>query len=128
MGFGEMGFGFDSPFAMQGSNATAATRRGPGIGGDEAFGSTFTPFSATSTIGSMMAAATGGSFQSESTSTRTVNGRTETVIRKVDGQGNETFQTITPESQRFYVNGIEQQNHPSLQAQKGNRPPLEPRY
>jgi DnaJ family protein B protein 6 len=78
----------DSPFASHGSNDMAATRRGaPGFGNDGMMGtmsSAFGSFSSSSMSNSTM----GGKFssQSESRNTRTVNGRTETVIRKVDGQ------------------------------------------
>ncbi|PWN36152.1 DnaJ-domain-containing protein [Meira miltonrushii] len=49
----------------------------------------------------------GGHFVSESRETRTVNGRTETIIRKTDGQGNETVERITPEGRRSTLNGVD---------------------
>ncbi|UZJ56050.1 hypothetical protein CBS101457_005370 [Exobasidium rhododendri] len=122
-GFGDMGFGFDSPFSSQGTNAVAATRRG--------VGQSLGPYSSSSMMGGMMggnmmggnmmggnmmgASAGNGNFQSESRSSRTINGRTETVVRKVDAQGNETVHTTSPEGQRVHVNGVEQPTHPLLQ-------------
>jgi DnaJ family protein B protein 6 len=82
-GFGSVGFGGGmpsmsemDPFASHGSNSTAATRRG-----EAGLPSSFGTFSS-----SMNGSMKGSNFQSESRSTRTINGRTETVVRKVDGQ------------------------------------------
>lgn len=79
--FDGFGGGFDSPFVSQGSNSAAATRRG----GGGTFGalSAFEPFASPLAAGGGQAS---GNFQSESRSTRTINGRTETVITRVDGQ------------------------------------------
>ncbi|GJJ11065.1 hypothetical protein Clacol_005296 [Clathrus columnatus] len=46
---------------------------------------------------------------SESTSTRTINGMTETIQKKIDKQGNEHIRKIYPDGREKYtVNGVEQ--------------------
>ena len=59
----------------------------------------------------MRSSSNGGHFVSESRETRTINGRTETIIRKTDGQGNETVECITPEGRRVMGHSPE---HPML--------------
>ncbi|SNX87062.1 uncharacterized protein MEPE_05772 [Melanopsichium pennsylvanicum] len=51
---------------------------------------------------------------SESTTTRIVNGRKETVTRRMDERGNETVHTQTPEGNSVFVNGVQQATHPLL--------------
>lgn len=79
----------------------------------------FSPFGGGSHFSSMMGSMSsgirtsnsGGHFVSESRETRTINGRTETIIRKTDGQGNETVECITPEGRRVMGQSTE---HPML--------------
>lgn len=141
-GFGAMGGGFDEDvFGMPGSTAddSAPARRGTGGGpsgaglmggggggGFGGFGSMMGGFGPSMMGGSssMMSSSStggGGGGVSESRQTRTINGRTETVVRRVDAQGNETVHTITPEQQTVHVNGVEQPNHPMLQGAGSGR-------
>lgn len=50
----------------------------------------------------------GGQWVSESKTTRTVNGRTETTTKRRDAQGNEHVTYTSPEGERYTVNGVEQ--------------------
>lgn len=105
------GFGFGMPFA--GSGGPPGPPMGMQTGGDP-FGTGFGHRSSTSS--SSMSSTTYGGFSgtSESTTTRIVNGRKETVTRKVDQNGTETIHTTTPEGSTVHVNGVQQQHHPLL--------------
>lgn len=110
-GFGAMDDMFGSRHTdMLGSGSVPPSHRGMADPFGGGFGSMMDGMSS-----SMMGGGAGGSFASESRQTRTVNGRTETVIRKVDSQGNETVHTVGPEGERVEVNGVEDRQHPLLQ-------------
>lgn len=49
-----------------------------------------------------------GKWVSQSQVTRTINGRTETIITRRDAQGNEHVTYSSPEGERYTINGIEQ--------------------
>lgn len=49
-----------------------------------------------------------GQWVSQSKMTRGVNGRTETIIKRRDAQGNEHVTYSSPEGERFTINGIDQ--------------------
>lgn len=103
-----MGFGFGaSPFA-------AAPR--PPMGMQTQSSGPFSAGFNTSTSTSSSTSTTFGGFSgaSESTTTRIVNGRKETVTRKVDANGNETVHISTPEGDTVHVNGVQQAHHPLL--------------
>lgn len=74
---------------------------------------------------SSAAAAPGMGATSESRSTRIINGRQETTIRKVDMQGNETVHRITPEGQTVHVNGVQQHDHPLLSGSGAQPMPIQ---
>lgn len=49
-----------------------------------------------------------GQWVSQSQMTRTINGRTETIIKKRDADGNEHITYSSPEGERYTINGVEQ--------------------
>ncbi|EMD38946.1 hypothetical protein CERSUDRAFT_81740 [Gelatoporia subvermispora B] len=49
-----------------------------------------------------------GQWVSQSKMTRTVNGRTETIHKRRDAQGNEHITYSSPEGERYTINGVEQ--------------------
>lgn len=101
------GFGFGAPFA--------SSRWPPGPPASMGMQSAG-PFGTRSSSSSSMSSTTYGGFSgtSESTTTRIINGRKETVTRKVDESGNVTVHTSTPEGSTVHVNGVQQAHHPLL--------------
>lgn len=101
-----MGFGFGTPFS------SSREPFGPSTGMQPAgrFGTGF------NTSSSSTSSTTYGGFSgtSQSTTTRIVNGRKETVTRNVDQNGNETVHISTPEGSSVHVNGVQQAQHPLL--------------
>ncbi|KAI0675513.1 hypothetical protein C8Q78DRAFT_964120 [Trametes maxima] len=63
-----------------------------------------------------------GQWVSRSQMTRTINGRTETITKRVDASGNEHITYASPEGERYTINGIEQPTH-SGRSVEGPRPP-----
>ncbi|RPD76576.1 DnaJ-domain-containing protein [Lentinus tigrinus ALCF2SS1-7] len=57
-----------------------------------------------------------GHFVSRSQMTRTVNGRTEVIVKQVDAEGNEHITYKSPEGERYTINGIEQPARGSIEA------------
>lgn len=57
------------------------------------------------------AAGSNGRWVSESKMTRMVNGRTETIHKRRDAEGNEHITYSSPEGERYTINGVEQPNH-----------------
>ncbi|KAJ3519439.1 hypothetical protein NM688_g9301 [Phlebia brevispora] len=55
--------------------------------------------------------------------TRTVNGRTETIIKKRDAQGNEHVTYLSPEGERHTINGIEQPSGSNRSIKPPPQPP-----
>ena len=49
-----------------------------------------------------------GSWVSQSKMTRSVNGRTETIVKRRDAQGNEHVTYSSPEGKRYTINGVDQ--------------------
>ncbi|KZT10048.1 DnaJ-domain-containing protein [Laetiporus sulphureus 93-53] len=49
-----------------------------------------------------------GQWVSQSTMTRTINGRTEQITKRRDAQGNEHIVYCSPDGERYTINGIEQ--------------------
>ncbi|TBU49180.1 hypothetical protein BD309DRAFT_852171, partial [Dichomitus squalens] len=49
-----------------------------------------------------------GRFVSQSQTTRTVNGRTESITKRVDAEGNEHVIYSSPDGERYSINGVEQ--------------------
>lgn len=111
-----MGFGFGAP------PAPSRAPPGPSMGMHSAgpfssnFASTAGNYNHHSTSTSTSTSTTYGGFggTSQSTTTRTVNGRTETITRNVDASGNVTVHTSTPEGNTVHVNGVQQAHHPLL--------------
>ncbi|KAI0641933.1 hypothetical protein C8Q79DRAFT_918199 [Trametes meyenii] len=62
-----------------------------------------------------------GQWVSRSQMTRTVNGRTETITKRVDASGNEHITYASPEGERYTINGVEQPTH-SNRPVEGPRP------
>ncbi|OCH87507.1 DnaJ-domain-containing protein [Obba rivulosa] len=62
-----------------------------------------------------------GQWVSQSKMTRTVNGRTETIDKRRDAQGNEHITYSSPEGERYTINGVEQPSGQSITA-----PPSQP--
>lgn len=113
MGPGGMGgslFGDNDPFLQ--NHRSMANTMGFGFG-TAPNGTTQSPFGGMFTSSSSSSSMNVNGV-SESTSTRLVNGRKETITRKVDAQGNETIHTVTPEGQTVSVNGVQQATHPLL--------------
>ncbi|GAK66505.1 DnaJ-domain-containing protein [Moesziomyces antarcticus] len=103
-----MGFGFGSPFGPPRGHPGAHPGQPARMQATGPFAHGYTTSTSTST--------TYGGFSgtSQSTTTRTVNGRTETVTRTVDGNGNVTVHTSAPEGSSVHINGVLQQHHPLL--------------
>ncbi|KAI0091714.1 hypothetical protein BDY19DRAFT_904326 [Irpex rosettiformis] len=67
----------------------------------------------------------GGNWVSQSTVTRSINGRTETITKRRDAQGNEHVTYSSPEGERYTINGVEQPtNRPLVGAPAGPSQPL----
>lgn len=101
--------GFEASMHDELSTGFPAAQTGP-FGGLGPFGGSNMGSMMNSSMSSSMRSSggSGAHFVSESRETRTVNGRTETIIRKTDGQGNETVEKITPEGKKVMLNGVEQ--------------------
>ncbi|KAI0741416.1 hypothetical protein C8Q80DRAFT_1194360 [Daedaleopsis nitida] len=56
-----------------------------------------------------------GQFVSRSQMTRTINGRTEVITKRIDAQGNEHVTYSSPDGERYTINGIDQPSHGSLE-------------
>ncbi|MCO5613901.1 hypothetical protein L7F22_068180 [Adiantum nelumboides] len=101
--------GFGSSMHDDFNTKVPMNRPAPGpMAGFNSFGGSHLSSMMGSMSSGMGSSSSGGHFVSESRQTRTVNGRTETVIRKTDGQGNETVERITPEGRKLMVNGVDQ--------------------
>ncbi|KAI0080128.1 DnaJ-domain-containing protein [Panus rudis PR-1116 ss-1] len=57
-----------------------------------------------------------GQWVSQSKMTRTINGRTETIITKKDAQGNEHVTYLSPDGERHTINGVEQSTQRAIPA------------
>ncbi|KAI0693179.1 hypothetical protein C8T65DRAFT_760758 [Cerioporus squamosus] len=62
------------------------------------------------------AAGLNGHFVSRSQITRTVNGRTEVITKRIDAEGNEHITYSSPEGERYTINGVEQPSRGSIEA------------
>ncbi|KAH8093778.1 hypothetical protein BXZ70DRAFT_872379, partial [Cristinia sonorae] len=69
----------------------------------------FSPFngSSHSNVATSGASAVGERWISQSTMTRTINGRTETFMEQLDSEGNEHVRYASPEGERYMINGVE---------------------
>ncbi|CAL1714784.1 unnamed protein product [Somion occarium] len=63
-----------------------------------------------------------GQWVSQNRMTRTINGRTETIIKRRDAQGNEHITYSSPESERYTINGVEQPVAGQMQNHQPRRP------
>ncbi|KAI0343213.1 DnaJ-domain-containing protein [Trametopsis cervina] len=72
--------------------------------------------STTQSIGS------GGQWVSQSTVTRSINGRTETITKRRDAQGNEHVTLSSPEGERYTINGVDQ---PTNRPLPSSQPPAQ---
>ncbi|RDX54286.1 DnaJ-domain-containing protein [Lentinus brumalis] len=62
------------------------------------------------------AAGRNGQWLSRSQMTRTVNGRTEVITKRIDAEGNEHITYSSPEGERYTINGVEQPSRGSIDA------------
>ncbi|PWY98121.1 DnaJ-domain-containing protein [Testicularia cyperi] len=96
------------------------------MGGMQSSFMTSSSSSSNTTSSSSQFGLNGFSSTSQSTTTRIVNGRQETVTRQVDERGNETIHTVSPEGQSVFVNGVQQTQHPLLGHGVAQAPPAVP--
>ncbi|KAI0954007.1 hypothetical protein AcW1_006699 [Taiwanofungus camphoratus] len=71
-----------------------------------------------------------GQWVSQSKVTRTINGRTETILKRRDAEGNEHITYSSPDGERYTINGIEQPprdghaiTSPPPPSRRNSRPP-----
>ncbi|KAH9935909.1 uncharacterized protein BXZ73DRAFT_76725 [Epithele typhae] len=67
-----------------------------------------------------------GHWVSTSTSMRSINGRTETITRRFDPQGNEHVTYSSPEGDKYTVNGVEQRSGSPEDTRHSNGVPRQP--
>ncbi|KAL9937448.1 hypothetical protein V8E36_003857 [Tilletia maclaganii] len=90
--------------AFRGQDQSLTPQSAERADGSSSFQSSFTSFSSSSSR-----TGNGGAMVSQSEETRIVNGRRQTVRRRVDGQGNETVEVIDNDGRRsITVNGVPQ--------------------
>ncbi|KAH9852142.1 hypothetical protein C2E23DRAFT_886012 [Lenzites betulinus] len=103
---------FGSPFA--------ALMNGPMLPQIEG-GSSRTYSSRTEAIGQ------NGQWVSRSQMTRTINGRTEVITKRVDAQGNEHVNYASPDGERYTINGVEQPSSRRIETPRRSETAPQPR-
>ncbi|KAI0629253.1 hypothetical protein C8Q77DRAFT_1142941 [Trametes polyzona] len=70
-----------------------------------------------------------GQWVSRSQMTRTINGRTEVITKKIDAQGNEHVTYSSPDGERYTINGVEQPTNRRIESNRRSEtapPPRQP--
>ncbi|KAI0819689.1 hypothetical protein BC628DRAFT_1401618 [Trametes gibbosa] len=69
-----------------------------------------------------------GQWVSRSQMTRTMNGRTEVITKRIDAQGNDHTTYASPEGERYTINGVEQPSSRRIETPRRSETVPQPRH